>query len=79
MEALKTQIEERRKELSKAFTWPTSKRTSEAYKDELVRQADEKVKLPAVPSHENMELYKIPANAREVWLRDVARAHPLAL
>ena len=65
--------------MAKGFVWPAAKRETEEYKNELFRQADEKVKLSAAPSKEDMERFQFLHNAREVWARDVIRAHPKAL
>ena len=44
-----------------------------------MRQADQKVNLPALPSHEDSEKYLIAPTARGIWFRDVVRVHPKAL
>ena len=45
----------------------------------MVRQADEKVQLPAVSSKADMEKSSILPDAREIPFRDVIGTHPKAL
>ena len=45
----------------------------------MVRQAQSKAPLPAVPSKEGFELFGIPHNAKHTWLNEVVCVHPWAL
>ena len=78
LEELKREIPGTEAELSKGFRWPASTRSSSEYLDELKMQAQEKLKLPAVPSREDMKKFGIPVKPKEGWTNRVVAQHPRA-